>query len=184
VDPEETRQKMEKTLDFLRDELAQIKTGRATPSLVEKIMVEAYETRMPLVELATISAPDPNEILVTPFDQSIIKNIEKAIFDRKELKLTPVIDEQVIRIKILPLTEETRKELTRVLSQKLEAGRVAIRHIRHEERARIKKMVEADEINEDEKFCQEEDLQKLTDEMNEEIQKMGQVKEKEIMGGW
>jgi len=184
MDLDAVRQRMLKTLQFLRDELVQIKTDRATPSLIEKIMIEVYETKMPLVELATIAAPEPNELVVTPFDQSIIKNIEKAISSRKELQLSPVIDEQVIRIKIPPLTEERRKELTRVLSQKLEAGRVAIRQIRHEERSQVKRMSEDGEVNEDEKRKYEEDLQELTDEMNEEIQRMGDLKEKEIMGGW
>ncbi|HUW21660.1 MAG TPA: ribosome recycling factor [Candidatus Bathyarchaeia archaeon] len=175
---------MQKTLQFLKDELAQIKTGRATPSLVEKIVVDAYETRMPLVELATIGAPEPNELVITPFDQSIIKNIERAVSERHELRLSPVVDEQVIRIKIPPLTEERRKELARVLSQKLEAGRVAIRQIRHEERSNLKKLSEDGGINEDEKRKYEDDLQKLTEEMNGEIETAGEVKEKEIKGDW
>ncbi|MBN1263721.1 MAG: ribosome recycling factor [Candidatus Pacebacteria bacterium] len=179
---EEVKKQMQKTLSFLEQELSQIKTGRATPSLVERILVEAYETKMPLVELATITAPEPNEILVAPFDQSIIKNIEKAIGFRKELGLSPVVDEALVRIKIAPLTEEKRKELVKVLASKLEIGRVAIRQIRHEERSRLKKQFEEGEINEDERRNQETKLQELTDEMNEEIQKMGDRKEREILG--
>lgn len=183
MDLDQVRQRMEKTLGFLQDELAQIKTGRATPSLIEKIMVEAYETKMPLVELATISCPDPDKLLVTPFDQSIIRQIERAIASRKELGLSPVVDEEVIRIKIPPLTSERREELSRVLSQKLEAGRVAIRQIRHEERSGLKRQFEEKEINKDEWLSQMDKLQELTDEMNEEIGKMGKIKEEEIMGG-
>jgi ribosome recycling factor len=180
---EAVKKRMQKTLDFLQGELTQIKTGRATPSLVEKIMVEAYETKMPLVELATITAPEPSELLVSPFDQSIIREIERSVGRRSELGLVPVVDNDVIRIKIPPLTEERRKELTRVLNQKLEAGRVAIRQTRHEERSRLKKDFEEGEINEDERRKSEEELQKLTDEMNESIAKMGGMKEKELMGG-
>lgn len=184
MDEEAVKKRMLKTLNYLRDELAQIKTGRATPALVEKILVEAYETKMPLVELATITAPDPNELLVAPFDQSIAKNIEQAIAFRKELRLSPVVNGEVIRIKIPPLTAERRQELTKVLSQKLETGRVAVRQIRHEERSRIKSRLEEDETNEDEKRSDELKLQTITDETNDEIQKMGEVKKKEIMGDW
>jgi ribosome recycling factor len=184
MDLDPIREKMEKTLSFLRDELAQIRAGRATPSLVEKILVAAYGSEMPLVELATISIPEPNQLLVTPFDQSIIKEIEKAIRAHKDLGLSPVIDEEVVRIKIPPLTEERRKELTRVLNQKLEAGRVAIRQIRHEGRSMIKRVFEDGELNEDEKRSLEEKLQEITDAMNQEIQKMGDLKTEEIKGGW
>lgn len=182
MDLTEVRQRMKKTLDFLRDELAQIKTGRATPALIEKIVVEAYETKMPLVELATITSPEPSELLVAPFDQSIIKNIERAIALRRELGLSPMVDQTVIRIKIASLTEERRIELTRVLSQRLESGRVAVRQIRHEERSKLKKLFEDKEVNEDERHSYEEELQELTEEINGEIENLGEIKRREIMG--
>jgi ribosome recycling factor len=97
MDLDEVRSRMDQALEFLVGELATLKTGRATPALVEKIMVEAYETKMPLVELATITAPEPNQLVVTPFDQSIIKEIERGISQDKELKLAPRIDGNVIR---------------------------------------------------------------------------------------
>jgi len=183
MDLDAVRKKMQKGLDFLQDELAQIKTGRATPALVEKILIEAYETKMPLLELATITAPEPNEILVSPFDQTIIRNIERAIAFKKEMGLSPAVDEEVIRIRIAPLTTERREEFLRLLGQRLEIGRVAIRQIRHEERSKIKRMFEDSELNEDEKRKSEEDLQKLTDEMNEKIQTIGEAKKQEIAGG-
>lgn len=175
------REKMERTLEFLADELATLKTGRATPSLVEKVKVEAYETQMPLVELATITAPEPNQLVITPFDQTIIKNIERAIAVDKELKLSPRIDGDLIRIGIPPLTSERREEFIKLLNQKLEAGRVTIRRIRQDKRAEIKRAFEAKEISEDEKFRLEEELQELTDKFMEKIEKMGKQKEAELL---
>ena len=182
MNKEEVKQRMQKTLDFLQDELAQVKTGRASPSMIEKIMIDVYETKMLLVELATITAPEPGELLVAPFDQTIIKNIERAIILHKDLGLSPIVDDEVIRIKIAPLNEERRKELVKVLGQKLEAGRVAVRSIRQEEKSAITRQFEEKEISEDDKFQQIENLQKITDEYNAKIQAMGDAKEKEILG--
>ena len=183
MDSDSIRQRMQKTLSFLREELAQIKTGRATPALIEKIMIDAYETKMPLLELATINAPDPNELIVAPYDQTILKDIERAIVLRKDIGLSPAVDGQIIRIKIAPLTSERREELIRVISQKLEAARVAIRQIRHEGRSEIKTAAEEGEMNEDERHNQEEKLQEITDEINGEIEQIGKSKEAEIRGG-
>lgn len=180
MDLTEVRDKMAKALEILADELATVRAGRATPSLVEKIVVEAYETRMPLVELATISAPEPNQLVIAPFDQSIIKNIQLAISQEKELKLSPVVDENVIRIQIPPLTAERREEFLRLLSRKLEVGRVAIRQIRQEKRGEIKRAFENKEIGEDAKFRLEEELQELTNEFMEKIEEMGERKEAEL----
>lgn len=177
---DEVREKMIRALEVLADELATVRAGRATPALVEKIMVETYQTRMPLVELATISAPEPNQLVITPFDQSIIKNIELAISQNKELKLSPKVDEQVIRVQIPPLTAERREEFIKLLSQKLEAGRVTIRQIRQDKKAEIKRAFENDEISEDAKFRLEKELQELTDEFMEKIEAMGKAKEAEL----
>ncbi len=183
VDLQESEKKMAKSLDFLRDELAQIKTGRATPSLIERIMVSAYETTMPLLELATISAPSADELVITPFDQSIIREIERAIGARRDLGLSARVDGDLIRISIPPLTTERREELVKVLGQKIEMGKVAIRQIRHEARAVIKRQFEEDEIHEDERRRLEEELEKITERMNEKIEGMSSVKEAEITGG-
>ena len=178
---EDVQQKMEEVLEFLRQDLAGIKTGRATPALVEKIMVEAYETKMPLVELATITVPEPRQLLIAPFDQAIVENIEQALLREKGLGLSPVVDENVIRVKIPPLTEERRRELVKLLGHKLEAARVMIRQVRAEKRSEIRQKFEAKELNEDEKFHQEERLQKLTDEFNKRIEETGKSKELEIL---
>lgn len=175
------RQKMEKTLVLLEEELATIKTGRASPALIEKIMVEVYETKMPLVELAAIASTSPNQLLITPFDQSIIKNIQRSLTMDRNLGLSPVVDESVIRVNIPPLTEERRQELVKILHQKLEVGRIAIRQIRREQMVEMKRQFEAKELNEDEKFRQEEELQKLTNEFNQKIEEMGKQKEGELL---
>lgn len=178
---QQARQKMNKVLELLSSELAGFKAGRATPAMVEKIMVEAYETKMPLVELATIATPKPDQLLITPFDQAIIKNIEKALSMDRGLGLSPVVDGNIIRLKIPPLTEEKRKELVKVLHQKLEAARVMIRQVRAEKMAEIRRAFESKEIHEDQRRQMGEDLQKLTDEMTEKVEEMGKTKEQELM---
>jgi len=178
---DDVRQRMEKALAMLRQDLVGLKVGRATPALVEQIQVEAYETRMPLVELATITSPEPNQLLITPFDQTIIRNIEKALALDRDLGISPVIDGEVIRITIPPLNEERRKELVRLLSQKLEAARIAIRQIRQDKMQEIRRAFDNKEISEDDKFRREKELQDITDEFNQKISEMGRQKEEQLM---
>ncbi len=178
---DDVREKMEKALEFLRQDLLSLKVGRATPALIEQIQVEAYETKMPLVELATITSPEPSQLVVNPFDQTIIKNIEKALSLDRELGLSPVIDGEVIRITIPPLSEERRKELTKLLGQKLEAGRIAVRQIRQNKMQEIRQAFENKEISEDDKFLKEKELQEITDEFNQKISEIGHQKEKQLL---
>ncbi|PIU02108.1 ribosome recycling factor [Candidatus Shapirobacteria bacterium CG09_land_8_20_14_0_10_49_15] len=177
----ETRQKMSHVLELLAAELATLKAGKATPALVERIMVDAYQTKMPVVELATITTPEPSQLLVAPFDQSVIRNIEKALALDRGLGLQPVIDGEVIRIKIPPLTEEKRKELVKLLQRQLESARIMIRQVRSEKMTQLKHAFENQEIFEDDRRGQERELQKLTDEMNEKIEEIGQRKEQELL---
>ncbi len=177
------RQKMEGALAALRQDIVTIKTGRATPALIEQIVVEAYGSKMPLVELATITVPDACQLLVAPFDQTVVKNIEKALAVDRNLGLSPSVDGNVIRLKIPPLTEERRKEFVKVLGQKLEAGKIMIRQIRGEEMRRVRTLAQSKELNEDEAFRAESDLQKITDEFNQKVEEMGKAKEAEILGG-
>jgi ribosome recycling factor len=172
---------MNKVLELLASELVSFKAGRATPAMVEKIMVEVYGTKMPLVELATTSIPETDQILITPFDQTIIKEIEKALSMDRGLGLFPVVDGNIIRLKIPSLTEEKRKELIKVLHQKLEAARVMIRQVRAEKMAEIRRAFEAKEVHEDQRRQMGEELQKLTDEMTEKAEEMGKTKEQELM---
>jgi len=181
MDFSETRQKMEKVLQMLGDDLRTLRAGAANPVMIEKIQVEAYETRMSLIELATISSPDPNTLLVTPFDPSIIKNIAAAIAEHKELGLFPSVEGNVIRLRVPPLSEERRLELVKLLGQKLEAARIMIRQIRGEKLREIRAAAVEKQITEDEEFRATQELQKITDEYNQKIEEAGKAKEQELL---
>jgi ribosome recycling factor len=181
MDFTETRQKMEKVLQMLGDDLRTLRAGAANPAMIEKIQVEAYGTKMSLVELATISCPDPSTLLVTPFDASIIKNIAAAIADHKELGLFPSVEGNVIRLRVPPLSEERRQELAKLLGQKLEAARIMIRQIRGEKLREIRQAAAEKQINEDEEFRATGELQKITDEYNQKIEQAGEAKKKELL---
>jgi len=173
---------MDKAVEMLRQDLNSLHAGRASTAIVERIMVEAYNTKMPLLELATISIPDTNQIAVTPFDQAVLRNIVKAISDHSELHLSANIDENnVIRISLPPLTMERRQELVKIVKQKLEAARIMIRQVRSEKMREIKDATEAKTVNEDEGFRAEQDLQKLTEEFNKRIEDVGKAKEEELL---
>ena len=172
---------MDKVLELLRQDLATMRAGRATPALVEKIVVEAYGTKMTLMELAAISTPDPNQLIVTPFDQTVIKNIETALAMDRGLGLSPSVDGNIIRLKVPPLTEERRLELVKLLGQKLEAARIMIRQARGDKMHEIRDADQAKEINKDEVFRMEKELQKMTDEFNQKIEQIGKVKEAELL---
>jgi ribosome recycling factor len=181
MDFTETRQKMEKVLQMLGDDLRTLRAGAANPVMIEKIQVEAYGTKMSLVELATISCPDPSTLLVTPFDLSIIKNIAAAISEHKELGLFPSIEGNVIRLRVPPLSEERRRELVKLLGQKLEAARIMIRQIRGEKLREIRAAAAEKQINEDEEFQATGELQKITDEYNQKIEQAGEAKKQELL---
>ena len=177
----EAREKMEKALEALSNDLSSLRTGQANPSLIEQMMVEVYETRMPLLELATITTSGPDQLLVSPFDQTIIKNIERALTMERNLGLSVRTEENVIRVQIPPLSEERRQEFSKILHQKLEVGRVMIRQVRHEAMESVGQDFTAKQLGEDEKFRRQQDLQKLTDEFNGKIEEMGKKKEAELM---
>jgi ribosome recycling factor len=166
---------------LLSDDLAGLKAGRANPAMIEQVMVEAYETKMPLLELATITTIPPNQLLVTPFDQTVIKNLERALSLDRGLGLSVFVDGNAIRVSVPSLTEERRREFVKLLNQKLEAAKIMIRQVRHELMADIKRAAETKELNEDERFKQEEELQKVTDEFVGKIEEMGGAKEKELL---
>ena len=172
------RQKMQKAFEVLKNDLASVRTGRAAPSLVENIVVSVYggSTRLKVLELATISASDQHALLLTPFDGSIIGEIQKGILEANT-GLTPVIDGYVIRIAIPPLSEERRKELIHLMRQKLESGKIMVRQIRHDGMIDVKK----EELSEDEKKRLEREIQKLTDDVIADIEALGKHKEGELL---
>ncbi len=178
---DDIRQKMEKAIEVFRRDLVNLKVGRAAPDLVEQIQVEAYETKMPLVELATITSPEPNQLLITPFDQAIIRNIERALALDRGLGLSPAVDGEVIRIVIPPISEERRKELTKLLGQKIESARIMIRQARQGKMQELRRAFDNKEISEDDRFQKEKQLQEMTDEFNQRIGEIGRQKEEQLL---
>ncbi len=179
---QDARSKMRKILDVLRTDLSTVRTGRAAPSLVENIVINAYggTQRLRVMELATIGSSDPQTLVITPFDNSITSEIQKGIAEAN-VGLNPVIDGQLIRISIPRLSEERRQELIHLMRQKLENGRIMMRQVRHEGMADIKKQKEQKTVSEDEAGRMEKEVQKITDELMEEIEGMGKKKEEELM---
>ena len=176
------KQKMAKVLDVLRTDLSTVRTGRAAPSLVENIVLSVYggTQKLKLTELATITTSDSQTLAITPFDSSIIGEIQKGILEAN-VGLNPSSDGQIIRITIPQLSEERRKELIHLMHQKLENGRIMVRQIRHEAMSHIKKQHTDKEISEDEMSRLEKEVQKLTDELMLDIDGMGKKKEEELL---
>lgn len=172
--------RMRVAIQALEEDLASIRTGRATPALVEKLAVDYYGTPTPLMQLATISVPDPRTLLIKPFDLSTLKAIERTIL-ASELGLTPNSDGRQIRLILPPLTEERRRELVKVLHKRLEDCRIAIRNVRRDSHNDMRESEKEKLISEDDLKRGEEELQKLTDRYIEEVGRLGQKKEQEIM---
>ncbi len=172
----ETEKDMKKSVQHFRNEIAGIRTGRASTALVEEIKVEYYGSKVPLKQLGTISIPEHNQILIQVWDANAVPAIEKVV--REELNLNPNTQGNVIRINLPPLTEERRKELVRMLHKLAEEARVAVRNIRREAKDLIEDL---EGISEDEKKRALERLQKLTDTYIEEINRLLEAKEEEIM---
>ncbi|MDR5708258.1 MAG: ribosome recycling factor [Armatimonadota bacterium] len=178
----DARQRMQKSVEATRRELAGLRTGRAHPGLVEHIRVEYYGTPVPLNQLATITAPEPRLLVIQPWDKSALRNIEKALM-QSDLGLNPTSDGNVLRVPIPPLTEERRQDLVRLARKLAEEGRVAVRNIRREAKETIEELEDEGEISEDEARRAQEELQKLTDRFIEEIDALLQRKEAEILEG-
>ncbi len=172
--------RMRGAIQSLSDDLGSIRTGRASPALVERLPVEYYGTPTHLLQLATISVPEPRSLMIKPFDAASIKDIEKAI-RASNLGLNPNSDGKVIHLNLPPLDEERRRDLVKQMHHRLEEARIAVRNIRRDLHNDIRDYETEKLITEDDLKRGEEDLQKLTDKFIEEIAKHGQNKEKEIM---
>jgi len=177
---EKIKPELDKTINFLERELTKLRIGRASPSLVENIVVECFGEKFPLKQLAAISLPGPRQILVQPWDKSYVESIEKAIL-QSGLGISPVVDKDVIRISLPSLSEEYRKDLLRVLSEKQEEARKTVRRWREKAWDEIQERFKEGEIREDDKFRAKDELQDLVDEYNKKIEEMGERKKKEIM---
>jgi ribosome recycling factor len=170
----------EGVVSFYKNDVSTIRTGRATPALVEDILVEYYGQKMRIKELATITAPEPRSLLIQPWDKAALEPISGAI-RKSEIGLSPVVDGVTIRLNIPSLTEERRKDFIKLLKQKTEETRVKIRKVREEIWDKIQEMEEEGDIREDDKFKGKEDLQKMVDEYNSKIEELEKKKEAELM---
>src|SRR5687767_118559 len=174
------KDKMEAALTALKREFATVRTGKATPALLDTVRVEAYGAKMPINQVATISTPEASLIVVQPFDRSLIKQIEHAI-QAASLGLNPANDGQIIRIPVPPLNQERRKEYVKVLHKMAEDARVSIRHARQEARDELKQMIKDHEIPEDDGHKKVEEAQKLTDQYIAKVDELVKHKEEEVM---
>lgn len=168
------------TLSFLERELAKIRTGRASVALVENITVDFFGNKLSLKQLGAISCPEPRQILVQPWDKSYIEPIEKALSSSSLLGAKPVVDKDSIRVTLPQPTEELRKNMIRVVSEKMEEARKTIRRWREEAWREIQDLAREGKIREDDKFRAKDELQKLVDEYNDKIEEMGERKRREI----
>ena len=177
---QDAERRMRSAIKSLQEDLAGIRTGRANPGLVEKLSVEYYGSPVPLIQLATISVPEPRQLLIKPFDAGSIKDIDRAI-QSSDLGLTPINDGKVIRLNLPVLTEERRRELSKFVNNRLEEARVAVRNVRRDAIKDMREFESEKLISEDDLKRGEEDIQKLTDKITDEITSVGTEKEKEIM---
>lgn len=171
---------MRKSVNFLKEDLATIRAGKANPKLVDKIQVSYYGTMTPLNQIANISVPEPRSILIQPWDASALKDVEKAILT-SDLGINPTNDGKIIRLIIPVLTEERRKDLLKVVKKEIENSKIAVRNIRRDAIDEIKKLEKQSEITKDDLKRAEEDMQKLTDRYISIVEDLYKEKEKEIL---
>ncbi|MBL4930870.1 ribosome recycling factor [Clostridium paridis] len=175
-----SEEKMNKTLSVLRSDLATLKAGRANPTMLDRIEVDYYGSMCPISQVANISAPEPRVLMITPWEKSMLKEIDKAIL-KSDLGINPSNDGQVIRLVVPELTEETRKNLVKTVKKYGEEAKVAIRSIRRDANEKIKSLKKDGEVSEDQIKKGEDDVQKITDNFVKEVDSIVAHKEKEIM---
>jgi ribosome recycling factor len=174
------QQKALKTMDFIRTDIATLRTGRASSQMLDAVRVEAYGSMMKMNEVGNVSAPDPSLLVISPWDKSLLPAIEKAI-STAGLNLHPVVDGAIIRIAVPALTEERRKEMVKLLAQKMEGGRVMLRNVRGDIRKEIEKMKDDGGVSEDDIKKDLQELDKKVKDFMDQIDKMSVEKEKELM---
>ena len=176
----EAESRMRGAIQALEEDLGGIRTGRATPALVEKLPIEYYGSPTPLMQLASISVPEPRSLLIRPFDPSTLRAIERSI-QASDLGLTPNNDGKNIRLNLPPLTEERRRDLVKIVHNRVEEARVAVRNVRRDNIKDLREFEQEKLISEDDYQRGEDELQKITDRYIEEVNEIGDRKEKEIM---
>ena len=173
-------QQLQSVVGHLKSELSTIRTGRAHATMVEDLPVEAYGQKMTLKELASISTPDPQLIVLEPWDKSIIADVEKAVRESK-LGLSPAVDENIIRVPVPPLSEERRQEFVKLVGEMVENARQKVRQARQEAIEEVRRQEKDKEISEDEKFRLQKEIQGEVERANEEIRQVGEGKEEDIL---
>jgi len=176
----DTEARMAKAVDTTRHDFAGIRTGRASPALLDRLEVEAYGATVPLKQVASVSSPDGRSLVVSAYDKSTVPAIRKAI-ETSDLGLNPNVDGQTVRLSFPPLNEERRKDLVKVVHKRGEEGKVAIRSIRHKSHDTVKTLLKDHKITEDENKRGNDQLQKLTDKYVKDVDALMAAKEKEIM---
>ena len=176
----EARERMDGAIQALEDDLAGIRTGRAHPALVEKLLVKYYDVPTPLIQLASISVPEPRSLLIRPFDATSLKEIERSILT-SDLGLTPNNDGKSIRLNLPPLTEDRRRDLVKIVNQRIEEARISIRNVRRDSIKDMREFEQEKMISEDDLKRGEEEMQKITDDYIKQINEIGEHKEKEIL---
>lgn len=175
-----SEEKMNKTISVLKSDLSTMKAGRANPTMLDRIQVEYYGSMCPLSQVANISSPEPRLLVITPWEKTMLKDIEKAIL-KSDLGINPNNDGSIIRLLVPELTEETRKNLVKLVKKTGEDSKVAIRSIRREANDKVKALKKDGELSEDEVKSLEDNVQKVTDNFIKEVEKIIAAKEKEIM---
>jgi len=176
----DAKRRMEGAVRNLTNELASVRTGRASTALLDRVSVDAYGSRMPLTQLATVQAPEPRMLTVQPYDRSLMKTVEKALME-SDLGLTPSNDGQVIRLPIPQLTEERRKELVRLVHKMAEEARIAVRNVRRDVLNELKRAERDGDVSRDELARAQDEMQKLTDSEVKAVDELMHRKEAEIM---
>lgn len=177
---DETKTKMQEAVDHLKKELSQLRSGRANPSMLDSVQVEVYGSQMRLKELATVTTPEPRQLLITPFDPQTAGPISKGI-EKANLNVQPMLEGNIIRINIPPMDESMRKDIVKQGKKKTEDAKVAIREVRRKSNDTLKKQKADSEITEDEMKKGEKKVQELTDDFCKQVDDLFTVKEKEIM---
>jgi ribosome recycling factor len=176
---DDKKEKFENVIEFIQKELSSVRTSRATPSLVENIKVSVYGVETPMIQVASISSPEPKQLLIEPWDKNILKDIEKAI-QTTSLGLSVSNEGTFVRVTMPPMTEETRNQVIKVLNEKIEKGKQNLRGVRDDVKEEIVKSEKDKEITEDDKFGLLEELDKMTREYTDEVGEIGKKKEEEI----
>lgn len=171
---------MQGALDTVAREFAGVRTGRATTALLEGVRVDAYGTPTPVNQVASVSVPDPRTLVIQPWDQSLLRQIEKAI-QRSDLGLTPANDGKIVRLTIPPLNEERRKQLAKAVGKLAEEARVAVRNVRREAKEKVRALAKDKKLSEDDEKRSEAELQKLTDRFVQKVDELLKKKEQEIL---